>query len=70
MKKWIIAAVLLLLVVGVRYSDPWILETIRMKALDVHQQNQKTTVLEDIVTVEIDNKTMDKSVFQDHCGFK
>ena len=51
MKKWIVSLVLLLLVVGVRYSDPWILETIRMKALDVHQQNQKTTVLENIVTV-------------------
>ena len=44
-----------------RYSDPWILETVRMKALDVHQQNQETVILEDIVTVEIDNKTMDKN---------
>ena len=59
MKKWIITLVLLLSVVGLRYSDPWILETVRMKALDVHQQNQETVILEDIVTVEIDNKTMD-----------
>lgn len=59
MKKWIVTLVLLLSVVGLRYSDPWILETVRMKALDVHQQNQETVILEDIVTVEIDNKTMD-----------
>jgi len=61
MKKWIITAVLLIIVIGIRYSDPWILEVVRLKALDIHQQNQKTTVLEDIVTVEIDNKTMDKN---------
>jgi adenylate cyclase len=61
MKKWIVTLVLLLSVVGLRYSDPWILETVRMKALDVHQQNQETIILEDIVTVEIDNKTMDKN---------
>jgi adenylate cyclase len=61
MKKWIVTLVLLLSVVGLRYSDPWILETVRMKALDVHQQNQETVILEDIVTVEIDNKTMDKN---------
>ena len=61
MKKWIVTLILLLSVVGLRYSDPWILETVRMKALDVHQQNQETVILEDIVTVEIDNKTMDKN---------
>ena len=61
MKKWIVTLVLLLSVVGLRYSDPWILETVRMKALDVHQQNQETVILEDIVTVEIDNKTMDQN---------
>jgi len=61
MKKWIVTLVLLLSVVGLRYSDPWILEAFRMKALDVHQQNQRTVILEDIVTVEIDNKTMDKN---------
>jgi len=61
MKKWIVTLVLLLSVVGLRYSDPWILETVRMKALDVHQKNQETVILEDIVTVEIDNKTMDQN---------
>ena len=59
MKKWISAAVLLIVVIGVRYLDPWILEVVRLKALDIHQQAQETVILEDIVTVEIDNKTMD-----------
>ena len=61
MKKWIVAIAALLVVLGIRYTDPWILEAFRMKALDVHQQNQETVILEDIVTVEIDNKTMDKN---------
>ena len=59
MNKWIVAIATLLVVLGIRYTDPWILEAFRMKALDVHQQNQETVILEDIVTVEIDNKTMD-----------
>jgi len=59
MKKWISAAVLLIVVIGIRYLDPWILEVVRLKALDIHQQAQETVILEDIVTVEIDNKTMD-----------
>ena len=61
MKKWLIAIFTILIICGIRYSDPWILEAIRMKALDVHQQTQKTKILEDIITVEIDNKTMDKN---------
>ncbi len=61
MKKWIIAFATLLVVCGIRYTDPWILEAFRLKALDIHQQNQETIILEDIVTVEIDNKTMDQN---------
>ena len=61
MKKWIVAVLTLLVICGVRYTDPWILEAVRMKALDIHQQNQEKQILEDIVTVEIDNKTMDKN---------
>ena len=61
MKKWTITVLTLLVILGIRYTDPWILEAVRMKALDIHQQNQEKQILEDIVTVEIDNKTMDKN---------
>jgi len=61
MKKWTITVLTLLVICGVRYMDPWILEAVRMKALDIHQLNQEKQILEDIVTVEIDNKTMDKN---------
>ena len=61
MRKWIIAIATLLVICGIRYTDPWILEAFRLKALDVHQQNQATIILDDIVTVEIDNKSLDKN---------
>lgn len=58
MKNFIIILFTLLVILGIRYSDPWILEAIRSKALDVHQQNQPTKILEPIITVEIDNEMM------------
>ena len=60
MKKFLIALLVLTAVCGVRYLDPWFMEVVRLKALDVHQQQQEPVVLDDIVTVTIDNKTVRK----------
>ena len=61
MNKWLIAFATLLVICGIRYTDPWILEAFRLKALDIHQQNQTKVELEDIVTVAIDNQTVRKN---------
>lgn len=58
MKKWIVAFIAIIAAFAIRYSDPWFLEAVRMKALDVHQQNLETVMLDDIVTIEINNETI------------
>ena len=61
MKKWIVSLFVLITLCSIRYYDPWILEAVRMKALDIHQQNQETEILDQIVTIEIDNETIKKN---------
>ena len=60
MKKWIISLLVIFILCGIRFSNPWFLDVVRLKALDQHQRNQTTQVLSDIVTVEINNKTLKK----------
>ena len=60
MKKYLLALLILIVICGVRYLDPWFMEVMRLKALDIHQQQQESVVLENIVTVTIDNKTVRK----------
>ena len=43
---------------GIRFSDVWFLEMVRLKALDQHQRSQQETVTDKIVTVEIDNDSV------------
>jgi len=60
MKKWIVSILVILVLCGIRYSDPWFLDMVRMKALDQHQRNQVTQSLSNLVTVEINNETIKK----------
>ena len=60
MKKWIISLVVILVLCGVRFTDPWFLDMVRMKALDQHQRNQEQQSLSNLVTVEINNETIKK----------
>ncbi len=60
MKKFLLAFFVLAAVCSVRYLDPWFMEVVRLKALDIHQQQQKPVTLEDIVTITIDDKTVRK----------
>ena len=60
MKKWIISILVILVLCGLRYTDPWFLDMVRMKALDQHQRAQEYSSLDNIVTVEINNETIKK----------
>jgi len=60
MKKWIISLVVILVLCGIRFTDPWFLDMVRMKALDQHQRNQTQQSLSNLVTVEINNETIKK----------
>ena len=60
MKKWIVSILVILVLCGIRYSDPWFLDMVRMKALDQHQRNQEIQSLSNLVTVEINNETLKK----------
>ena len=60
MKKWIVSILVILLLSGIHFSDPWFLDMVRMKALDQHQRNQVTQSLSNLVTVEINNETIKK----------
>ena len=60
MKKWIISLLVIFILCGIRFSNPWFLDVVRLKALDQHQRMQTTEVLSDIVTIEINNKTLKK----------
>ena len=60
MKKWIVSISVILVLCGIRFSDPWFLDMVRLKAMDQHQRNQTTKILDNIVTVEINNQTIRK----------
>ena len=60
MKKWIISLIFILVLCGIRFTDPWFLDMIRLKALDQHQRNQTVESLSNLVTVEINNETLKK----------
>ena len=60
MKKWIISLILILVLCGLRFADPWFLDMIRLKALDQHQRNQEIQSLTNLVTIEINNETLKK----------
>ena len=60
MKKWIISLSIILILCGIRFTDPWFLDMVRMKALDQHQRNQTQESLSNLVTVEINNETLNK----------
>jgi len=58
MKKWIISLSVILVLCGIRFTDPWFLDMIRLKAMDQHQRNQTTQILDSTVTIEINNETI------------
>ena len=58
MKKWIVSILVILLFCGIRFSDPWFLDMVRLKAMDQHQRSQTSKIVDNIVTVEINNQTI------------
>ena len=60
MKKWIISLFIILVLCGIRFTDPWMLDMVRMKALDQHQRNQTQQSLSNLVTIEVNNETLKK----------
>ncbi len=58
MKKWIISLLIIIALCGIRFYDVWILDVLRLKALDSHQRQQQTEIAENVVTVEINNETL------------
>ena len=60
MKKWIISLAIILILCAIRFTDPWFLDMVRMKALDQHQRNQTQESLSNLVTIEINNETLKK----------
>ena len=64
MKKWLIAFIALILILTIRFLDPWILEVVRLKALDTHQRSVPQKIIEldsdvPISVVTIDNDALD-----------
>ena len=60
MKKWLISLFIILVLCGIRFTDPWMLDMVRMKALDQHQRNQTQQSLYKLVTNEVNNETLKK----------
>jgi len=65
MKKWLVALIALLVILSVRYQDPWFSQVVRLKALDTHQRSVPQEVIgldSDILisVVTIDNDALDK----------
>jgi len=60
MKKWIISLSVIVVLCGIRFTDPWFLDMVRLKAMDQHQRNQTQESLSNLVTVEINNETLKK----------
>ena len=60
MKKWLISLFIILVLCGIRFTDPWMLDMVRMKALDQHQRNQTQQSLSNLVTIEVNNETLKK----------
>ena len=58
MKKWIISLLIIIALCGIRFYDVWILDVLRLKALDSHQRQQQTEIVNNVVTVEINNETL------------
>ncbi len=49
---------ILVILCGIRFYNPWFLDVMRLKALDNHQRQQETVIIDNIVTVEINNDTL------------
>ena len=60
MKKWIISFIVIILLCGIKFTNPWFLDVIRLKGLDSHQRQQEAIIIDNIVTIEINNDTLAK----------
>jgi len=58
MKKWIISLLIIIALCSIRFYDVWILDVLRLKALDSHQRQQQTEIVDNVVTIEINNDTL------------
>lgn len=58
--SFLFSFVVLLGLVALRVNDPFFIETARLKTIDYYQRTQPKQISENIVVVEIDEKTLDK----------
>ena len=56
--KWIGALLVIVILCGIKFTNPWFLDVISLKGLDSHQRQQQTEIIDNIVTVEINNDTL------------
>ena len=60
MYKWWTVLITIALLVGLRISDPFLLESIRLNYFDFLQTQKEPVQVDDIVLVDIDEKTLEK----------
>jgi len=60
MYKWWTVLITIALLVGLRISDPFLMESIRLNYFDFLQTQKEPIQVEDIVLVDIDEKTLEK----------
>ena len=58
MKKWLISLLVIIILCGIKFTNPWFLDVISLKGLDSHQRQQQPEIIDNIVTVEINNDTI------------
>lgn len=58
--KWIYAVIAIAILSFVRISDPWLVEILRLKSLDMFFRNQESLISENITIVEIDENALKK----------
>jgi adenylate cyclase len=58
MRKWIISLLVIVVLCAIKFSNPWFLDVIQLKGFDSHQRQQETVVVDNIVTITIDNDTL------------
>lgn len=61
LKSFLVGFILLVLLISLRVSDPFFIETARLKGLDYYQRTQDKLMSENITVVEIDEQTLEQN---------
>jgi len=61
LKSFLVGFTILVLLTSLRISDPFFIETARLKGLDYYQRTQEKVMSENISVVEIDEQTLEQN---------